>query len=394
MPTGGPGSFRRVRPEGPLADRGDAPGRLAQTALVELSRGDGRDDRGLDGLDSVLAEIVADEERVDPGGKREDRAALDADRLAEPLHLERVRDHEPVVAELDAKQVVHDGAAGGRRRVVELRHPHVRRHDRLHARLDRGAKRQQPLAEGAGRRPAARGGSPARSSRARESAWRTPRLPGSGARGRRLRRGARRARGSDPERADPDHRVRRIDVHVGHRGEVEVHADGREVGPDRRRDLLGQLLVVDGPERAVPGIGAAAVDLEPGDVAALLVDPDQQLGPRRPERGGQLGASCSGRARCRRRGRSRRARPRSAGAPSRAPRNPESSGRCRPQRAVRARCSGGLIRAPPRRSARRRSGGGRSGRRSRPGSRSASRRPSARPSRCRGSFRGSRRATR
>ena len=81
--------------------------------------------------------------------------------------------------------------------------------------------------------------------------------------------------GVGAERADPDHRVRRVDVDVGDRGEVEVDPDGGEVGADRGRDALGQLDVVDGPERPVARIRAAAIDLEPGDVAALLVDPDQ-----------------------------------------------------------------------------------------------------------------------
>ena len=79
------------------------------------------------------------------------------------------------------------------------------------------------------------------------------------------------------ERADPDHGILRIRVHVGHGSEVEVDADSGELRPERRRDALGELDVVDHAQRAVARIRAAAVRLEPRDVAAFLVDRDDHV---------------------------------------------------------------------------------------------------------------------
>ena len=82
--------------------------------------------------------------------------------------------------------------------------------------------------------------------------------------------------GVGAERARPDHRVRRH-VHVGDRREVPVHADRSELGRDRRRDGLGQRRVVDGAERGAGGVRAPRLPLEPRDVAALLVDREQDV---------------------------------------------------------------------------------------------------------------------
>ena len=49
-------------------------------------------------------------------------------------------------------------------------------------------------------------------------------------------------------------------------------------------DGFGQRDVVDDPEREVARVRAAVLPLEPGDVAALLVDREQQAGERRRER--------------------------------------------------------------------------------------------------------------
>ncbi len=70
------------------------------------------------GVDSLLAEVVADQERVDAGGDRQHGASLDPVGLADGLHLERVGDHQPVVAELAAEQSREDRRAqrGGQRR--------------------------------------------------------------------------------------------------------------------------------------------------------------------------------------------------------------------------------------------------------------------------------------
>ena len=52
-------------------------------------------------------------------------------------------------------------------------------------------------------------------------------------------------------------------------------------------DALGELDVVHDSERPVPRIGAARARLEPGHVAALLVDRDHEVGLLRPEVVGQ-----------------------------------------------------------------------------------------------------------
>ena len=51
--------------------------------------------------------------------------------------------------------------------------------------------------------------------------------------------------------------------------------------------------VVDGAERSVAGVRAAAIGLEPRHVAALLVDPDQQVRPRAARSEAVSAASCS-----------------------------------------------------------------------------------------------------
>ena len=118
------------------------------------------------------------EQRVDAGGERQHGAALDADGVADGLHLERVGDHEPVVAELVAKQARTTAGLSVAGSVVERRDQHVRGHDRLHAGRDRGAERLEPVARRRPSRPAARGASRPRSSRGPGSAWRRRRLPG------------------------------------------------------------------------------------------------------------------------------------------------------------------------------------------------------------------------
>ncbi len=89
-----------------------------------------------------------------------------------------------------------------------------------------------------------------------------------------------------PEGAHADHRVRRH-VHVGHRGEVPVDADGSEIGADRSRDLLREPRVVDEAEPRRRGIGAALAPLEPRHVTALLVDREQNVVPFGSERTGE-----------------------------------------------------------------------------------------------------------
>ena len=91
------------------------------------------------------------------------------------------------------------------------------------------------------------------------------------------------------ERADADDRVPRIRVDVGNRGEVHRHADPRQLRGDRGRDALGQLRVVDDAEGEVARVGAAARSLQASDIAALLVDRDDELLTLGPQRSGERG---------------------------------------------------------------------------------------------------------
>ena len=68
---------------------------------------------------------------------------LDAHAGADCLHLERVSHDEPRESKLAAKQVVQDRAIHGRRRLAHRTDDDVRRHDRLHALLDRRAERDE-----------------------------------------------------------------------------------------------------------------------------------------------------------------------------------------------------------------------------------------------------------
>ena len=112
--------------------------------------------------------------------------------------------------------------------------------------------------------------------RGRGSASRTPPRPAAASLARTRRRAAPTSAGSEPNAAHADHRVVRVRVHVGDRREVQVDAGAREVGRDRARDGPRQLDVVDDAERAVPGYELPARRLEPGHVAALLVERDEQ----------------------------------------------------------------------------------------------------------------------
>ena len=91
------------------------------------------------------------------------------------------------------------------------------------------------------------------------------------------------------EGTNADDRVRRIDDHVRDGREIEVQAHCGELAADRGCDAPGQLHVVHGAEREVPREGAACRGLEPGDVASLLVDGDQEVGLLGTERGGERG---------------------------------------------------------------------------------------------------------
>jgi len=92
-------------------------------------------------------------------------------------------------------------------------------------------------------------------------------------------------RGVGGERPDADHRVERVDVDVGHRGEVLVDAEGLELAADDLRRGAGVGVTAARAERHVAGEGRRG-RAHPGHQAALLVRADQQRDLRlRAERG-------------------------------------------------------------------------------------------------------------
>ena len=229
-------------------------------------------------LDRLLVQVVAEAERVGSGGESQDGGFRHSQRPADPLHLERVGDDQPVEAELAAQQAREDRPADRRRRVVEPGHEQVARHHRLDAGVDRGAEGQErggevaadrrQLAVRVGGRVAVTG----KVLRARGDALALR----AGDEGRHV---ARDELGVGAEAAHADDRVARVRVRVRDRRQVQVHAGARELAGDRARDLLRQRHVVDGAEREVAGVRAAVLRLEPRHVSALLVDRDQELGP-------------------------------------------------------------------------------------------------------------------
>src|SRR5207244_9616500 len=91
------------------------------------------------------------------------------------------------------------------------------------------------------------------------------------------------------EGAGTDDRVVVAGVHVDGRGEVEVEAGGQQVQPDRPVDPLGERGVVHAAQRRVARVRATRRVGQPGDVAALLVDRQEQVGPGGRELAGQRG---------------------------------------------------------------------------------------------------------
>jgi hypothetical protein len=83
------------------------------------------------------------------------------------------------------------------------------------------------------------------------------------------------------ERPHTDHRVARIDVHVGDRGQVQGDPGASQPGSDRGVHRLGRRGVVKEAQRGSPRTGAAALGVQPGDVAALLVQCDDDVAPGR-----------------------------------------------------------------------------------------------------------------
>ena len=202
-------------------------------------------------------QVMADQERVDTGGERQHGAPLDTDGVADRLHLERIRDHEPVEAELAAQQALHDRPTQRRGRVVERGDPHVSGHDRLHAGIDRRAERQQPVADVAGhdrqlevrvllRRAVAgevlRAGRDPRdcSPVTKAATWRAT------------------SSGSEPNERTPITGLSGLMLTSATGAKFRFTPTAARSAADRGRDLLGQRDVVDGAERPVAGIRAAA----------------------------------------------------------------------------------------------------------------------------------------
>ena len=187
----------------------------------------------------------------------------------------------PVEAELLAQQAGQVRAAERRGRVVDRRHPDVRGHDRLDARLDRGPEgdelaRQERLAVDVDRRQLEVGVgavSPCPGKCFAHAATPTAWSPVTNAAACRAT-----SAGSEPNERTPMTGLSLVRVDVGDRSQVEVDAGRGELAADRRRHRSRQLDVVHRAEREVPGVGAARAGLEPGHVAALLVDPDQRVG--------------------------------------------------------------------------------------------------------------------
>ena len=93
-----------VRRGRPAAERGDTVRRLRQALLREATGADGVDDRGVDPLDRLLVQVVAEPERVRAGDERADGRFLEAVGRADGGHLERVGDDQAFEAELAAQE--------------------------------------------------------------------------------------------------------------------------------------------------------------------------------------------------------------------------------------------------------------------------------------------------
>jgi hypothetical protein len=89
-----------------LRDVPYAAGRFTQTLFRELAATHGADDRVPDRVDVALAARAPEAERVGPRGERAHGRLLETAEVADGAHLERVRDHDAVEAELVAQQVV------------------------------------------------------------------------------------------------------------------------------------------------------------------------------------------------------------------------------------------------------------------------------------------------
>ncbi len=224
----------------------------------------------------------------------QDRDAVVPVLLADAGHVQGVGDHHPLEAEAFAQQTGDDRPGEGRRvpRGIERGEDDVRRHDGVHAGLHRGPEgrlvqllpggpgvphhRQPDMAVGLGV-PVARevlggGGDP------------DP-LVAADLGGDQLRHGVR----VGAEGPHADHRIGRVDVHIGHRRVVLPDAHGGQLGARDARRPQGVGGRAGRTERHRPreqGRGLA----DPGDGAVLLVGGEQQGDPGAGGQGGLLEA--------------------------------------------------------------------------------------------------------
>ena len=261
-------------------------GCFTQPLLREPSGADGLDDPGMDAFGT---QVMAEAEEVRAGLESEDGSFLLPDRAADRAHLQGVGHDDAVEAELAAEEIRDHGSAEGARRLVEPGHADVRGHHRADARAHGRAKRQQHR----GHRlvVALDGGEPEMRVLLRVAVSREVLRAGGDA-------GALEAHyersdvagyelGIAAEGTHADDRVVGVRVHVRDGGEIEVRADSGELGADRSADVPRELDVVDRAERVVAGIATPARGIEPGDVAALLVDRNEQVGTLAAQLGGQ-----------------------------------------------------------------------------------------------------------
>ena len=254
-----------------------------------LGRGD---DRVHDGEMALLrrlrahAEQVAARDEGPHGGLRDARLGRGAG------HVEGVRHDDALVAEPTAQHVTEHRGRERRRPVrVDRADDHVRGHDAGDPRLDGRAERLEltgvehvRLGVHARQRVVRVGhrvAVPGEVLGARGDAGRLDALDvGRGVAGHVGRLGA--------EAARPDDGVLVGGVHVDHRCEVEVDAVCRQLASDGRRRGSRQRGVVEPPEQRVAGLGRARRVVQAGDVAALLVDGDDEARGGGPQRRAQL----------------------------------------------------------------------------------------------------------
>ena len=217
-------------------------------------------------------------ERVRAGLDCPYRPLLHPHGVGDRAHLERIRHHQPVVAELLAEEPVQDLSAHRRRGLAEPSDDDVRGHDRLDPGLDRRAKGHESFVlDGFDHRELVMG-----------VLGRIP-VP------RKVLRTSHDAcalqtaneRGDVPATSGPSAPNERMPM-TGFCGFVFTSATGarsrftptaRRSAAIAARDLLRELDVVNGSESRVARVRAPGPRLQPGHIAAFLVDPDEDVVP-------------------------------------------------------------------------------------------------------------------